>query len=105
MSTFGNRDLCLSAAPSLRQWTTPARETVAASCNPRSDRQLLRTGQAMKLPARRGFAEIRCVSGRLWITQFDDSRDLILRPEQSVRVDLRRKVVLQGLTDCAFSIS
>jgi hypothetical protein len=40
---------------------------------------------------------VRCEEGSLWITEHGSSRDFVLGPGQSLPLDGRRGVVIQGL--------
>jgi hypothetical protein len=48
---------------------------------------------------------IYCLKGVLWITQENDSRDVILRPKETFWVTCPGKVVVQSMQDAMFRYS
>lgn len=63
-----------------------------------SDSSLMNIGcrEFVELPDGSGDA-VRCVEGSLWITEYGSSRDYVLGTGQSLPLDGRRGVVIQGL--------
>lgn len=42
-------------------------------------------------------ATVRCLTGALWVTEYRNGRDFVLGPGQTLTVDGRRRIVIQGL--------
>lgn len=63
-----------------------------------SDSSLMKIGcrEFVELPDGSGDV-VRCVEGLVWITEHDNSRDFVLGAGQSLPLDGRRGVVIQGL--------
>ena len=61
----------------------------------------LSKGSAYRLP--RHVREVRCVSGTIWMTRVDDSRDTVLIPGQALAVH-GRGVVVQAIHDAVMRI-
>lgn len=42
-------------------------------------------------------ATVRCLTGSLWVTEYRNGTDFVLGPGQTLTVDGRRRIVIQGL--------
>lgn len=61
----------------------------------------LSTGSAWPIP--RHVRDIKCVSGKIWLTKANDSRDTVLIPGQTMTVSGAR-VVVQAIEDAVMRI-
>ena len=61
----------------------------------------LSTGSAWTLP--RNVRDVKCISGQIWLTKANDSRDFVLIPGQSMTVD-GKGVVVQAISDAVMRI-
>ena len=61
----------------------------------------LTTGSAWTLP--RHVRDVKCISGKIWLTKANDSRDFVLIPGQSMVIE-GKGIVVQAISDAVMRI-
>jgi hypothetical protein len=86
-----------------RTQTRPSATNRADRFNEETPCSLVRLAMGSAWTPPRHVREIKCISGRIWLTKFNDSRDYVLVPGQSMAND-GKGVVVQAIEDAVMRV-